>query len=342
MIAFLEFVGIAVIVFGLLMVLVDWIAERHPSWRSTVAFLIALGSAYATSFALDLLFGSLPGAYTIKPYTLPVFVWGGYGAGLHSLARLAATGPNPIRLAYFLIGCVAVHAGFVGSHRHNYFVGAGCLAITLVCCVFPLAACGRAPRTDPNSITDLMARAFEGNTEAVRELLARGVDINARDSRGHTALMSAALNGHTQTVQFLLDRGAAVDSRDDGGRTALIVAALNGHVESVRLLLDRGANVNTTDKDGATALIAASGEGHSETVELLLAKHAEVNSKTVNGRTALLLAAAEGRTGVVRSLLARGADVNAATNDGATPLKVATYNGRAEIVQLLKQAGARE
>jgi uncharacterized protein len=43
-----------------------------------------------------------------------------------------------------------------------------------------------------------------GNTDGVSELLAKGADINAKDSSGFTALMKAAELGNPDIVKLLL------------------------------------------------------------------------------------------------------------------------------------------
>jgi ankyrin repeat protein len=60
--------------------------------------------------------------------------------------------------------------------------------------------------------------------EAIDILVAEGVDINARDSRGRTALHGAALQGFDQVVAALADRGADLTAEDDAGYTPLDTA----------------------------------------------------------------------------------------------------------------------
>jgi ankyrin repeat protein len=57
--------------------------------------------------------------------------------------------------------------------------------------------------------------------EAIKLLMAAGVDINAVDSRGQSALHGAAFWGKDQVVEFLVKNGAKVDLKDKKGFTAL-------------------------------------------------------------------------------------------------------------------------
>ena len=63
-----------------------------------------------------------------------------------------------------------------------------------------LALTARA--ADPSE--DLLAAAKKGDADAVQALLAKGVDVNAKNSYGATALSFAADKGHLEVVKLLL------------------------------------------------------------------------------------------------------------------------------------------
>src|SRR6266705_990124 len=58
--------------------------------------------------------------------------------------------------------------------------------------------------------TVLMTAARAGNLEAVKALLARGANPNARERLDQTALMWAAAEGHAAVVRALIDGGADI------------------------------------------------------------------------------------------------------------------------------------
>ena len=55
-----------------------------------------------------------------------------------------------------------------------------------------------------------MAAARTGNVDALKVLVEKGADVNAKETlRGTTPLMWAADEGHATAIQFLIEHGAA-------------------------------------------------------------------------------------------------------------------------------------
>src|SRR5512134_4087896 len=73
-----------------------------------------------------------------------------------------------------------------------------------------------------------------GNVEAIRELLHRGADVDARDRYGQTGLMLAAHAGHRGVVELLLEHGAELNATAKFGLSALMLAVVAGHAEVAR------------------------------------------------------------------------------------------------------------
>lgn len=101
----------------------------------------------------------------------------------------------------------------------------------------------------------LQASSFNKN-EKVKDLLAKGADINAFDGHHMTALHYAAINGHLEIARTLLDAGADPNARDINKSTPLhftVNAIKPTAVDMARLLLEAGANPELQDHDGDTA-----------------------------------------------------------------------------------------
>tara|TARA_B100001029_G_scaffold151796_2_gene134498 strand:+ start:1939 stop:2478 length:540 start_codon:yes stop_codon:yes gene_type:complete len=108
--------------------------------------------------------------------------------------------------------------------------------------------------------------ADEGNLEAVKQHLAAGTDVNAKDEGDVTPLHYAAIFGHKEIVELLIANGADVNAKDDVGVTPLIFAATK---EIAELLIAKGADVNAKTNDGMTSLDMATGDKHLKTADLL-------------------------------------------------------------------------
>ena len=83
-----------------------------------------------------------------------------------------------------------------------------------------------------------------GDAALVRELLGRGMDVDARDRYGQTALMLAAHAGHHEIVGILIAQGANLDTTAKFGLSALMLAIVAGHREVARLLAKAGTDLS--------------------------------------------------------------------------------------------------
>jgi ankyrin repeat protein len=192
-------------------------------------------------------------------------------------------------------------------------------------------------------MTTLYRAVLAGDLTAVREGVARGAGVNARnfDNRW-TVLMVAVAEGFTEAVtELLASPGIEVNARAERGLTALHIAVDRGDEQAAALLLahpriDAGAK----DDLGRTPLIIAAFAGEQALVERLLAHPGvEVNAVDRDRQTALAWAALGGDVGVVRTLLADPRTNPGITNrpDRRTALQIATAAGNQEAAHALSQ-----
>jgi len=157
----------------------------------------------------------------------------------------------------------------------------------------------------------LVEAAKNSDSEAVRALLQKKVDVNAAEADGSTALHWAAYRDDLDSADLLIRAGARVSVANDLGVTPLWTASLNGSAAMVRKLLAAHANPNAALLAGETPVMVAARGGYAEVVEVLLNKDANVNAHGARGQTALMWAVAQMHPGVVKVLLAHGADLKA-------------------------------
>ncbi|XP_035787154.1 kinase D-interacting substrate of 220 kDa-like isoform X4 [Anopheles albimanus] len=226
---------------------------------------------------------------------------------------------------------------------------------------------------DENNTTVLMVACGLGAASFVKELIARGADVQAQDLDNWTPMHFAAKAGHVEIVEMLLENGAQLEARDMGGWTPLmwssykghtqccslllqnnadfaahgnyhlnplLWASGRGHTEIVRLLVNSGAKVNVGDKYGTTPLVWACRKGKSEIVDILLKAGANVDTAGMYSWTPLLVSVSGGFQECVTLLLERKPNVNALDKDGMTALSIACREGQTEIASALIAAGA--
>lgn len=138
--------------------------------------------------------------------------------------------------------------------------------------------------------SDLIKAASIGDISAVKALLEKGADVNAKNNDGTTALIQASEYGYSDIVKMLLAKGADVNAIDEFGRMALFVASMQGHYDIVKALLEKGADVNAKigrfivggGRSTVTALDVAKEKGHEEIVQLLKKAGARIGGQSLN------------------------------------------------------------
>ena len=127
--------------------------------------------------------------------------------------------------------------------------------------------------------TPLMRAARNGDSEAMKVLLAAGADPSLTQPNGTTVLMLASGVG----------RGLGVFAKDYGTEADLL--------QGVKLLLEKKVNVNATTTNGLTALHYAAQAGLDTVVAELAKAGAELEPKDKNGRTPVDVALGVGGRG---------------------------------------------
>ena len=86
----------------------------------------------------------------------------------------------------------------------------------------------------------LVGAAESGNIEAIKQHLAAGTDVNAKDRHKNTPLHAAAAWGQKEIAELLIANGADVNAKRFDGRTPLDEAVSEGEKEIADLLRKHG------------------------------------------------------------------------------------------------------
>lgn len=111
--------------------------------------------------------------------------------------------------------------------------------------------------------TPLFHAVAAGNYKVVKELVARGANVNHKDENKSTALhMSAAYftyaaRRYFEAAELLIKKGAGVNVKDIQGRTPLHYAVGNERQKLIKFLIKSGANLNVSNNKGDTPLDTA-------------------------------------------------------------------------------------
>lgn len=184
-------------------------------------------------------------------------------------------------------------------------------------CVAALALLGGVAEVWAAEVADAVMR---GDTAAVRVLVRKKADVNARQVDGSTALHWAVYRDDVGTADLLLAAGADVRAATREGVTPLAMACLHGSLPLVERLLKAGADPRERGPNGETMLMFAARNGRVDLIGRLLAAGVDVNAREdIRGTTALMWAVAERHAEAVKALLAAGADPGATSGPAGLP-----------------------
>ncbi len=116
-------------------------------------------------------------------------------------------------------------------------------------------------------------------------------DVNALTANEITPLMKAAHLGHGTVVRDLLAAGARLEAKNADGNNALWLACVGDHLNVIDLLVEAGVDIDNRNLNGATVLMYAASSGKAAVVAQLLAHDADTAAETLDGFTALDMAA---------------------------------------------------
>jgi len=109
----------------------------------------------------------------------------------------------------------------------------------------PVEPVAKAAKPEPPTVEapdiSISEAALNENIEAVKQHIAAGTDVNARDNGGSTPLHQAAINGHKEIAELLIANGADVNAKTKStGKTPLDYAVMGKKTDIADLLRKHG------------------------------------------------------------------------------------------------------
>ncbi len=208
------------------------------------------------------------------------------------------------------------------------------LGAAMLACLPPLVFAG--------AYEDFFLAVKNDNAQAVKALLARGLDPNLIEAeRNDTGLILALREEAMKVFMVLLNaEGIDIEAKSRNGDNALMIACYKGNKAAVEALLRKGSEVN---RPGWAPLHYAAAIGSNEIVQLLLDKSAYIDAESPNKTTPIMMAARGGHIYTVKLLLDEGADATLKNDLGMTAIDFARNHGYKDIVEgltyRLKKAG---
>jgi ankyrin repeat protein len=211
---------------------------------------------------------------------------------------------------------------------------------------------------DSQGNTPLSAASATNDTALVRFLIEKGGAAALAPPGGPRALINVAAFGNTELVKLLLAKGVDVNSASPpetdrvkngpialGSFTPLILAVAPGNVETVRALLQAGANINAQDVRGMTPLMLAVATDHPnrDILKILIEKRPDPKIKSKAGETALDWALKFNRPEIIAAVRAASPGVEPAARQTPAPDRAGAPNALASIqmsVSLVQKAAA--
>lgn len=222
-----------------------------------------------------------------------------------------------------------------------------------------------------HSRTYLQWASAAGNLDVVNYLIAKGSDVNYKDSHGGDVITYAASAGNKNLAVYdaLIKAGANPKVKDENGTNLIMEAIPNdSDLKITNYFISKGVSLTEKDKHGRTVADYSTKLGNLAILDQLIAKGIKptdqalffatqgsrmkengvevfqelvnkykLNPKAINpeGQTLLHTLSRRGNLETINYILSQGADAKVVDKAGNTALMVASAGKNAELIQLL-------
>ncbi|MBI1216160.1 MAG: hypothetical protein GC185_10120 [Alphaproteobacteria bacterium] len=189
----------------------------------------------------------------------------------------------------------------------------------------------------------LLAAAEFGELEKLKDLIAKGADINARSPSGDTPLILAAREDKGDIVAELLAQKADAALQNNFDQTAVHIAIREATVQGQLKALIAAAGKDGCDKQDmhrSTAAFYAAQTANLPALEMLAAIGADMALPGKNGTSPLLWATQLSHNDAALFLMDAGVPLDGADDRGMTGMMHAANLGNKKLVDAYIERGA--
>ncbi|WP_264377017.1 ankyrin repeat domain-containing protein [Wolbachia endosymbiont (group B) of Ochlodes sylvanus] len=90
----------------------------------------------------------------------------------------------------------------------------------------------------------LLINARDGNLDKVKDLIAQGANLEAKDNNDNTPLHNACNNGHFNVAKYLIEKGASLKAKNKDNKTPLELVEQKGYTDIVEILKQTQLNLD--------------------------------------------------------------------------------------------------
>lgn len=178
--------------------------------------------------------------------------------------------------------------------------------------------------------------AYNGATEAIEYMIARGAEVDLLDGNGETALHIAVSENHEETAKYLVSAGSDITIQNTTGVSPFHLACWMRSIDLVKTLVAAGADIEELSSKQATPLLYAANTGSLEIMKFLLAEGADINVKDETNSDLLAYVVFSDNVEAVRFVLSKNFDLSVKDDNGKTAYDYASERENKEITALVR------
>lgn len=204
----------------------------------------------------------------------------------------------------------------------------------------------KIPEIEPVIAGKLATAISQGDIAEVKELLSKGVNLNAHFYNERTPLLMAIDGSYTkkgyEMVNFLLQNGADPELRDDRGNTAIIKALGLNRSKAAAIIMKYKPNLFAANDYGYSPIGLASKNNEIALVKEMLKRGVPADYRHKNqwgayfSLTPLMQATFRNHIEMINLLLDNGADISIRSKKGFSALDFAEYKKYDKAIDTIK------